>query len=140
MAVELKDLTKSEENYSQWYNDLVMKAGLAENSAVRGGVEVKPIQRLALRVGGGYTDRMVAQHDTIFSHPVTQSSWYCAAGVGIMLSKNVYLDVAYSYRSDDDTPYRLYYSVSDKGTANQSNMFDTSYTRHNVALTMGVRF
>ena len=36
MAVELKDLTKSDENYSQWYNDLVMKAGLAENSAVRG--------------------------------------------------------------------------------------------------------
>ena len=27
MAVELKDLTKSEENYSQWYNDLVIKAG-----------------------------------------------------------------------------------------------------------------
>ena len=35
MAVELKDLTKSEENYSQWYNDLVVKAGLAENSAVQ---------------------------------------------------------------------------------------------------------
>ena len=36
MAVELKDLTRSEENYSQWYNELVVKAGLAENSAVRG--------------------------------------------------------------------------------------------------------
>ena len=36
MAKELKDLTKSDENYSQWYNDLVVKAGLAENSAVRG--------------------------------------------------------------------------------------------------------
>ena len=34
MAKELKDLTKSDENYSQWYNDLVVKAGLAENSAV----------------------------------------------------------------------------------------------------------
>ena len=32
MAKELKDLTKSDENYSQWYNDLVVKAGLAENS------------------------------------------------------------------------------------------------------------
>ena len=42
MAVELKDLTKSEENYSQWYNDLVMKAGLAENSAVRGCMVIKP--------------------------------------------------------------------------------------------------
>ena len=42
MAKELKDLTKSDENYSQWYNDLVMKAGLAENSAVRGCMVIKP--------------------------------------------------------------------------------------------------
>ena len=42
MAVELKDLTKSDENYSQWYNDLVIKAGLAENSAVRGCMVIKP--------------------------------------------------------------------------------------------------
>ena len=38
MAKELKDLTKRSENYSQWYNDLVVKAGLAEGSAVRGGM------------------------------------------------------------------------------------------------------
>lgn len=42
MAVELKDLTKSEENYSQWYNELVVKAGLAESSAVRGCMVIKP--------------------------------------------------------------------------------------------------
>lgn len=35
MAKELKDLTKRSENYSQWYNDLVVKADLAEQSAVR---------------------------------------------------------------------------------------------------------
>ena len=42
MAKELKELTKSDENYSQWYNDLVVKAGLAENSAVRGCMVIKP--------------------------------------------------------------------------------------------------
>ena len=31
MAVELKDLTKRSENYSQWYNELVVKADLAEH-------------------------------------------------------------------------------------------------------------
>ena len=36
MAKELKDLTKRADNYSQWYNDLVVKADLAEQSAVRG--------------------------------------------------------------------------------------------------------
>ena len=42
MAVELKDLTKADDNYSQWYNELVVKAGLAENSAVRGCMVIKP--------------------------------------------------------------------------------------------------
>ncbi len=37
-----KVLTSKEENYSQWYNDLVIKAGLAENSAVRGCMVIKP--------------------------------------------------------------------------------------------------
>ena len=37
-----KELTPREENYSQWYNDLVIKAGLAENSAVRGCMVIKP--------------------------------------------------------------------------------------------------
>ena len=39
---ELKDLTKRSENYSQWYNELVVKADLAEQSAVRGCMVIKP--------------------------------------------------------------------------------------------------
>ena len=37
-----KVLTSRSENYSQWYNDLVLKADLAENSAVRGCMVIKP--------------------------------------------------------------------------------------------------
>jgi len=37
-----KELTMRSENYSQWYNDLVIKADLAENSAVRGCMVIKP--------------------------------------------------------------------------------------------------
>ncbi|WP_304708994.1 proline--tRNA ligase [uncultured Rikenella sp.] len=42
MAKELKDLTSRQEDYSKWYNELVVKAGLAENSAVRGCMVIKP--------------------------------------------------------------------------------------------------
>ena len=42
MAIELKDLTKRADNYSQWFNDLVVKADLAEQSAVRGCMVIKP--------------------------------------------------------------------------------------------------
>ena len=37
-----KDITERKVNYSQWYNDIVNKAGLAENSAVRGCMVIKP--------------------------------------------------------------------------------------------------
>jgi prolyl-tRNA synthetase len=37
-----KVLSSKEENYAQWYNDLVVKADLAENSAVRGCMVIKP--------------------------------------------------------------------------------------------------
>lgn len=42
MAKELKDLTKRSDNYSQWYNELVVKADLAEQAPVRGCMVIKP--------------------------------------------------------------------------------------------------
>ncbi|NOZ35579.1 MAG: proline--tRNA ligase [Chlorobi bacterium] len=37
-----KGITSRKENYSQWYNDIVIKADLAENSGVRGSMVIKP--------------------------------------------------------------------------------------------------
>ncbi|KGN85119.1 proline--tRNA ligase [Porphyromonas sp. COT-290 OH860] len=42
MAKELKELTPRSVDYSQWYQDLVLKADLAESSAVRGCMVIKP--------------------------------------------------------------------------------------------------
>lgn len=42
MAKELKELTSRSVDYSQWYQDLVIKADLAESSAVRGCMVIKP--------------------------------------------------------------------------------------------------
>ncbi|MCQ2095712.1 MAG: proline--tRNA ligase [Bacteroidaceae bacterium] len=42
MAKELKNLTKRSDNYSQWYNELVMKAELAEQAEVRGCMCIRP--------------------------------------------------------------------------------------------------
>jgi len=54
-----KVLTTKEENYSQWYNDLVTKADLAENSAVRGCMVIKPY-------GYAIWEKMQAQLDKMF--------------------------------------------------------------------------
>ena len=42
MAKELKELTPRRVDYSQWYQDLVIKADLAESAAVRGCMVIKP--------------------------------------------------------------------------------------------------
>jgi len=54
-----KVLTSKEENYSQWYNDLVANADLAENSAVRGCMVIKPY-------GYAIWEKMQAQLDKMF--------------------------------------------------------------------------
>ena len=59
MAKELKDLTKRAENYSQWYNELVVKADLAEQSAVRGCMVIKPY-------GYAIWEKMQQQLDRMF--------------------------------------------------------------------------
>jgi prolyl-tRNA synthetase len=53
-----KDLTSMKENYSQWYNDLVVKADLAENSAVRGCMVIKPYGYAIWEKIQGELDRM----------------------------------------------------------------------------------
>ncbi len=54
-----KEITPRAENYSQWYNDIVKKAGLADNSAVRGCMVIKPL-------GYGIWENMKAQLDSMF--------------------------------------------------------------------------
>ncbi|MEM7511073.1 MAG: proline--tRNA ligase, partial [Bacteroidota bacterium] len=39
---KVKKLTSRAENYSEWYNELVKRADLAENSEVRGCMVIKP--------------------------------------------------------------------------------------------------
>ena len=59
MAVELKGLTKRSESYSQWYNELVVKADLAEQSPVRGCMVIKPY-------GYAIWEKMQRQLDDMF--------------------------------------------------------------------------
>ncbi len=58
MAKELKEVVNREENYSQWYNNLVVKAGLAENSAVRGCMVIKPYGYAIWEKMQGILDKM----------------------------------------------------------------------------------
>jgi len=64
-----KDLTSREDNYAQWYNDLVIKADLAENSAVRGCMVIKPY-------GYAIWEKMQAILDGMFKETGHQNAYF----------------------------------------------------------------
>ncbi|UZO80588.1 proline--tRNA ligase [Aquimarina sp. ERC-38] len=64
-----KNLTKREEDYSKWYNELVVKADLAENSAVRGCMVIKPY-------GYAIWEKMQAELDKKFKKTGHQNAYF----------------------------------------------------------------
>ncbi|HNQ12028.1 MAG TPA: proline--tRNA ligase [Bacteroidia bacterium] len=64
-----KQITTRELNYNEWYQDLVIKAGLAENSAVRGCMVIKPY-------GFGIWERMQQALDKMFKDTGHQNAYF----------------------------------------------------------------
>lgn len=64
-----KVLTNRKEDYAQWYNDLVIKADLAENSAVRGCMVIKPY-------GYAIWEKMQAQLDKMFKETGHSNAYF----------------------------------------------------------------
>ncbi|MDE5773960.1 MAG: proline--tRNA ligase [Muribaculaceae bacterium] len=69
MAKELKNFTKRADNYSQWYNELVVKADLAEQSAVRGCMVIKPY-------GYAIWEKMQQTLDKMFKETGVQNAYF----------------------------------------------------------------
>ena len=64
-----KNLTKREEDYSKWYNELVVKADLAENSGVRGCMVIKPY-------GFAIWEKIQAELDRMFKETGHQNAYF----------------------------------------------------------------
>ena len=64
-----KKLTKRDEDYSRWYNELVVKADLAENSSVRGCMVIKPY-------GYAIWEKMQKQLDQMFKDTGHQNAYF----------------------------------------------------------------
>ena len=69
MAKELKELTKRSVNYSEWYNQLVVKADLAEQSDVRGCMVIKPY-------GYAIWEKMQSILDGMFKETGVQNAYF----------------------------------------------------------------
>ena len=64
-----KNLTSRAEDYSKWYNELVVKADLAENSAVRGCMVIKPY-------GYAIWEKMQAELDRMFKETGHENAYF----------------------------------------------------------------
>ncbi len=64
-----KEITSRQQDYSQWYNDLIIKAGLADYSAVRGCMVIKPY-------GFALWEKMQAQLDKMFKDTGHQNAYF----------------------------------------------------------------
>ena len=64
-----KKLVSRKEDYSKWYNELVVKAGLAENSAVRGCMIIKPY-------GYAIWEKMQSQLDKMFKETGHENAYF----------------------------------------------------------------
>ncbi|MFN3756906.1 MAG: proline--tRNA ligase [Flavobacterium sp.] len=64
-----KNLTKRDEDYSKWYNELVVKADLAENSGVRGCMVIKPY-------GYAIWEKMQQELDRMFKETGHQNAYF----------------------------------------------------------------
>ena len=64
-----KKLTTRKEDYSKWYNELVISADLAENSGVRGSMVIKPY-------GYAIWERMQAELDRMFKETGHQNAYF----------------------------------------------------------------
>ena len=69
MAKVLKELTPRSEDFSQWYQDLVIKADMAENSAVRGCMVIKPY-------GYAIWEKMQRQLDDMFKETGHENAYF----------------------------------------------------------------
>ena len=69
ISIMAKEVTTREENYSQWYNDLALKADLAEQSAVRGCMVIKPY-------GYAIWEKMQGILDGMFKQTGVQNAYF----------------------------------------------------------------
>ncbi len=114
-------------------------------NTIRAGVEVRPVQRVALRAGYGHTGSMLRDEATILSSPAVRESSYYTAGAGVRLGRRqaVYLDLAYCYTKSKTTPYMLFYGNKYASAGNEiyeSGRYVTDFADHTLALTVGFRF
>ena len=103
-----KEITSREKDYSQWYNDLILKAGLADYSAVRGCMVIKPY-------GFALWENMRDQLDKRFKETGHQNAYFPLFIPKSFLSKEAAHVAGFAKECAVVTHYRLINDPDGKG-------------------------
>src|SRR2546421_12491464 len=95
-----KDITPRVNDYSQWYNDLVIKGGLADYSAVRGCMVIKPY-------GYAIWEKMQSALDKMFKDTGHVNAYFPLFIPKSFLSKEEEMAAGFAKESAVVTHYRL---------------------------------
>lgn len=106
----MEKLTKRSEDYSQWYNDLVLNAGMAEHSAVRGCMVIKPYgysiwERMQQTLDGMFKD--TGHENAYFPLFVPRSFLEKEEGHAEGFAKECAVVTHYRLKNDPDNPGKL---------------------------------
>ncbi len=115
------------------------------SNTLRVGGEFKPSGAWSVRAGYALTGNILRHESDLFSGAMPTRTEWITAGVGRRFAHGITLDLCYQYGHTDYNACRLFYSMgySDSGMLTDydlSEPLSTSQTRHNIALTLGVRF
>ena len=103
-----KKLTKRSEDYSKWYNELVVRAGLAENSGIRGMMVIKPY-------GYAIWEKMQAQLDKMFKETGHENAYFPLLIPKSYFSKEAKHVDGFAKEAAVVTHYRLRTTLDGKG-------------------------
>lgn len=114
-------------------------------NTLRVGGEFKPSGAWSVRAGYALTGNILRHGAELYSGAMPTRSEWITAGVGRRFAHGITLDLSYQYGRTDYNACRLFYSTgySDSGVLTDYDLAEpltTSQTRHNIALTLGVRF
>lgn len=139
-GMRLADASTDDKNFFKQQ----MKTDFKGSNNIRVGLEVKPTSQLALRAGYAYYGSMLQDNQAVFNAPIAKNGSSISAGLGYRFNNYLSLDLAYSFMKTNYTQYDLFYYDGKNNSGAPLTLLcgeiSSKQNRHNIILSMGVRF
>lgn len=106
---------------------------------IRVGMEIKPTQNFSIRGGYAHYGSMMKDDNRVLFQPISAKGYNVSTGIGYRY-QNMNIDFTYVYMNSTLTAYDLYYYKNGTDEVSNPSYIETTRTRNNFALSLGLRF